>query len=85
MSVRGARWVGRRRLTNEGGCGAVGTEERRWLTHRAVEKCTFDRARLIRHNRILAKNGIAPDGKGLHKCEADHAGTPLDRKAVTRL
>ncbi|CAK9780071.1 hypothetical protein CC85DRAFT_257120 [Cutaneotrichosporon oleaginosum] len=39
----------------------------------AVERCTFDRARLIRHNRILAKNGIAPDG------------TPLDRKAVTRL
>jgi hypothetical protein len=30
---------------------------------RAIERCTFDRARLIRHNRILAKNGIAPDGK----------------------
>ncbi|CAD6569162.1 MAG: hypothetical protein TREMPRED_005081 [Tremellales sp. Tagirdzhanova-0007] len=39
----------------------------------AIERCNFDRARLIRHNRILAKNGIAPDG------------TPLDRKAVTRL
>jgi hypothetical protein len=25
---------------------------------------TFDQARLIRHNRILAKNGIAPDGMG---------------------
>lgn len=33
------------------------------LTNRAIEKCSFDRARLIRHNRILAKNGIAPDGK----------------------
>jgi hypothetical protein len=30
---------------------------------RAIERCNFDRARLIRHNRILAKNGIAPDGK----------------------
>lgn len=30
---------------------------------RAVERCTFDQARLIRHNRILAKNGIAPDGE----------------------
>lgn len=29
---------------------------------RAIERCTFDQARLIRHNRILAKNGIAPDG-----------------------
>jgi len=39
----------------------------------AIERCTFDQARLIRHNRILAKNGIAPDG------------TPLDSKAITRL
>lgn len=31
--------------------------------NRAIERCTFDQARLIRHNRILAKNGIAPDGK----------------------
>jgi hypothetical protein len=31
--------------------------------HRAIERCTFDQARLIRHNRILAKNGIAPDGE----------------------
>jgi hypothetical protein len=30
---------------------------------RAIERCNFDRARLIRHNRILAKNGIAPDGE----------------------
>ena len=33
------------------------------LMYRAVERCTFDQARLIRHNRILAKNGIAPDGE----------------------
>jgi len=33
------------------------------LTSRAIERCTFDQARLIRHNRILAKNGIAPDGE----------------------
>jgi hypothetical protein len=32
------------------------------LTERAIERCTFDQARLIRHNKILAKNGIAPDG-----------------------
>ena len=32
------------------------------LYGRAIERCTFDRARLIRHNRLLAKNGIAPDG-----------------------
>ncbi len=30
---------------------------------RAIERCNFDQARLIRHNRILAKNGIAPDGQ----------------------
>ncbi|KAF9266795.1 hypothetical protein L218DRAFT_921444 [Marasmius fiardii PR-910] len=33
----------------------------------------FDQARLIRHNRILAANGIDP------------TGMPLDSKAVTRL
>ncbi|KAK1224148.1 hypothetical protein PQX77_012952 [Marasmius sp. AFHP31] len=33
----------------------------------------FDQARLIRHNRILAANGIDP------------SGMPLDSKAVTRL
>jgi len=30
---------------------------------RAIDRVTFDQARLIRHNRILAKNGIAPDGE----------------------
>jgi len=34
---------------------------------------TFDEARLIRHHRILARNGIDP------------SGMPLDSKAVTRL
>ncbi|WWC64774.1 uncharacterized protein I303_107386 [Kwoniella dejecticola CBS 10117] len=48
-----------------------GVEEVRRIM--AIERCTFDQARLIRHNRILAKNGIAPDG------------TPLDSKAITRL
>lgn len=43
------------------------------MSDRAIERCTFDQARLIRHNQMLAKNGIAPDG------------TPLDRKAITRL
>ncbi|KAG8967411.1 hypothetical protein FRC03_010027 [Tulasnella sp. 419] len=33
----------------------------------------FDQARLIRHNQILARNGIDP------------SGMPLDAKAVTRL
>lgn len=36
---------------------------------RAIERCTFDRARLIRHNRILAKNGIAPDGEFQHRAQ----------------
>ncbi|TXT15826.1 hypothetical protein VHUM_00329 [Vanrija humicola] len=53
------------------GLDEAGVEEVRRIM--AIEKCTFDQARLIRHNRILAKNGIAPDG------------TPLDRKAITRL
>jgi len=53
------------------GLDEAGVEEVRRIM--AIERCTFDQARLIRHNRILAKNGIAPDG------------TPLDRKAVTRL
>ncbi|KAF7317731.1 hypothetical protein MKEN_00860900 [Mycena kentingensis (nom. inval.)] len=34
---------------------------------------SFDQARLIRHNRILAQNGIDP------------SGMPIDAKAVTRL
>ncbi|KAF8625041.1 hypothetical protein AX17_006955 [Amanita inopinata Kibby_2008] len=37
------------------------------------ERVKFDQARLIRHNRILARNGIDP------------SGIPLDAKAVTRL
>ncbi|KIK61971.1 hypothetical protein GYMLUDRAFT_260511 [Collybiopsis luxurians FD-317 M1] len=37
------------------------------------ERVNFDQARLIRHNRILASNGIDP------------SGMPLDSKAVTRL
>ncbi|KAF9009501.1 hypothetical protein BDQ17DRAFT_1274434 [Cyathus striatus] len=37
------------------------------------ERVNFDQARLIRHNRILARNGIDP------------SGMPLDAKAVTRL
>ncbi|RSH86411.1 uncharacterized protein EHS24_004661 [Apiotrichum porosum] len=56
---------------NRMGLDDAGVEEVRRIM--AVERCTFDQARLIRHNRILAKNGIAPDG------------TPLDRKAITRL
>ncbi|WVQ84545.1 hypothetical protein IAT38_006699 [Cryptococcus sp. DSM 104549] len=53
------------------GLDDAGVEEVRRIM--AIERCTFDQARLIRHNRILAKNGIAPDG------------TPLDRKAITHL
>lgn len=53
------------------GLDEAGVEEVRRIM--AIERCTFDQARLIRHNRILAKNGIAPDG------------TPLDRKAITHL
>ncbi|KAI0708824.1 hypothetical protein K466DRAFT_61563 [Polyporus arcularius HHB13444] len=37
------------------------------------ERVNFDQARLIRHNQILAANGIDP------------SGMPLDAKAVTRL
>jgi len=37
------------------------------------ERVNFDQARLIRHNRILAQNGIDP------------SGMPIDSKAVTRL
>ncbi|KAF8836825.1 hypothetical protein BDN67DRAFT_1071737 [Paxillus ammoniavirescens] len=37
------------------------------------ERVNFDQARLIRHNQILARNGIDP------------SGMPLDSKAVTRL
>ncbi|KAJ7233023.1 hypothetical protein C8J57DRAFT_1382643 [Mycena rebaudengoi] len=37
------------------------------------ERVNFDQARLIRHNRILAQNGI------------DASGMPMDSKAITRL
>ncbi|KAF8159842.1 hypothetical protein B0H34DRAFT_655165 [Crassisporium funariophilum] len=37
------------------------------------ERVNFDQARLIRHNRILARNGIDP------------SGMPMDSKAITRL
>jgi hypothetical protein len=43
------------------GLDEAGVEEVRRIM--AVERCNFDQARLIRHNRHLAKNGIAPDGK----------------------
>lgn len=45
------------------GLDATGVEEVRRIM--AIERCNFDQARLIRHNRILAKNGIAPDGEYL--------------------
>lgn len=69
-------------------CAARGVEIYRSTTtdtRRAIEKCTFDQARLIRHNRILAKNGIAPDGELSFSWAKLTAGTPLDRKAITRL
>ncbi|THH09909.1 hypothetical protein EW145_g1698 [Phellinidium pouzarii] len=37
------------------------------------ERVNFDQARLLRHNRILAANGIDP------------SGMPMDSKAITRL
>lgn len=53
------------------GLDEAGVEEVRRIM--AIERCGFDQARLIRHNRILAKNGIAPDGKCgvrmLHFCQ----------------
>lgn len=63
--------IGEGSQENRQGLDEAGVEEVRRIM--AIERCTFDQARLIRHNRILAKNGIAPDG------------TPLDRKAITRL
>ncbi|KAF5384626.1 hypothetical protein D9757_007512 [Collybiopsis confluens] len=48
-----------------------GTREVMEIMHR--ERVNFDQARLIRHNRILASNGIDP------------SGMPLDSKAITRL
>jgi len=48
-----------------------GTQEVMEIMRR--EKVNFDQARLIRHNQILARNGIDP------------SGMPLDSKAITRL
>ncbi|KAG9309906.1 hypothetical protein JVU11DRAFT_9938 [Chiua virens] len=48
-----------------------GTQEVMEIMRR--EHVNFDQARLIRHNQILARNGIDP------------SGMPLDAKAVTRL
>ncbi|KAJ4479686.1 hypothetical protein C8J55DRAFT_75529 [Lentinula edodes] len=48
-----------------------GTQEVMEIMRR--ERVNFDQARLIRHNRILASNGIDP------------SGMPLDSKAVTHL
>ncbi|KAF8074681.1 hypothetical protein FPV67DRAFT_1559370 [Lyophyllum atratum] len=48
-----------------------GTQEVMEIMRR--QRVNFDQARLIRHNRILAQNGIDP------------SGMPLDSKAITRL
>ncbi|KAE9399188.1 hypothetical protein BT96DRAFT_957342 [Gymnopus androsaceus JB14] len=48
-----------------------GTQEVMEIMRR--ERVNFDQARLIRHNRILASNGIDP------------SGMPLDSKAITHL
>ncbi|KIK07841.1 hypothetical protein K443DRAFT_673099 [Laccaria amethystina LaAM-08-1] len=53
------------------GLDEQGTQEVLEIMRR--ERVNFDQARLIRHNRILARNGIDP------------SGMPLDSKAVTRL
>ncbi|KAF8801364.1 hypothetical protein BYT27DRAFT_7216254 [Phlegmacium glaucopus] len=59
-----------------GGDSRMGLDERgtqEVLEIMRREGVNFDQARLIRHNRILARNGIDP------------SGMPLDSKAVTRL
>jgi len=48
-----------------------GTQEVMEIMRR--QRVNFDQARLIRHNQILARNGV------------DASGMPLDSKAVTRL
>ncbi|KAI0272737.1 hypothetical protein BC834DRAFT_817648 [Gloeopeniophorella convolvens] len=53
------------------GLDEQGTQEVMEIMRR--EHVNFDQARLIRHNRYLAANGIDP------------SGMPLDAKAVTRL
>ncbi|TFL02033.1 hypothetical protein BDV98DRAFT_547601 [Pterulicium gracile] len=51
------------------GLDVAGTQEVMDIMRR--ERVTFDQARLIRHNAILARNGIDP------------SGMPMDSKAVT--
>lgn len=52
---------------------------------------SFDQARLIRHNQILARNGIDPSGVSLSRLKFGLSdlfrslGMPMDSKAVTRL
>ncbi|PPQ94423.1 hypothetical protein CVT25_002514 [Psilocybe cyanescens] len=53
------------------GLDEQGTQEVLEIMRR--ERVNFDQARLIRHNRILASNGIDP------------SGMPMDSKAITRL
>ncbi|KAF9077985.1 hypothetical protein BDP27DRAFT_1310538 [Rhodocollybia butyracea] len=53
------------------GLDEIGTQEVTEIMRR--ERVNFDQARLIRHNRILARNGIDP------------SGMPLDSKAITHL
>jgi len=53
------------------GLDEAGTQEVLEIMRR--ERINFDQARLVRHNRILARNGIDP------------SGMPLDSKAITRL
>ncbi|KAF9460545.1 hypothetical protein BDZ94DRAFT_1265829 [Collybia nuda] len=53
------------------GLDEQGTQEVMEIMRR--ERVNFDQARLIRHNRILARNGIDP------------SGMPLDSKAITHL
>jgi len=53
------------------GLDDIGTQEVMDIMRR--ERVNFDQARLIRHNRILARNGI------------DSSGMPLDSKAITHL
>ncbi|TFK39458.1 hypothetical protein BDQ12DRAFT_681821 [Crucibulum laeve] len=53
------------------GLDEAGTREIMEIMRR--ERVNFDQARLLRHNRILARNGIDP------------SGMPLDSKAITRL
>ena len=60
------------------------------LTSDSMSCPSFDQARLIRHHRYLAANGIDPSGESpLHLIRGYYttslAGMPLGAKAVTRL